>query len=48
MKNSNNIFLTLRTSLTINGEIVTFIKIDNIVDVNHATYQLVSITRATT
>lgn len=46
---SDNIFLTLKSSLTIqNGEIVSFVKIDNIVGSNYETYQLATITRATT
>ena len=45
---TNNIFLTRKSALTIqNGEIVTFVKIDNIVGPNNETYQLLSITRAT-
>lgn len=48
--NTNNIFLTLKSNLTINnGEIVTFVKIDNIISSTiYETYQLVSIMRATT
>lgn len=47
--NSNNIFLTLKATLTINnGEIVTFVKIDNTVGSNYETYQLISIVRANT
>lgn len=47
--NTDNIFLTNKTSLTIyNGEIVTFMKIDNTVGSNYETYQLVSIVRAST
>ncbi len=39
--NTNNIFLTLKSSLALNnGEIATFVKIDNIVGSNYETYQL--------
>ncbi len=42
---TDNIFLTLKSTLTIkNGEIVTFVKIDNIVGSNYETYQLATIT----
>lgn len=47
--NTNNIFLTHKATLTINnGEIVTFVKIDNAMGSSYETYQLVSIMRATT
>lgn len=47
--NTNNIFLTLKSSLTLNnGEIATFVKIDNIVGSNYETYQLVSVMKGST
>lgn len=47
--NTNNIFLTLKSSLTLNnGEIATFVKIDNTVGSNYETYQLVSVMKGNT
>ncbi|MBN1618321.1 hypothetical protein JW887_03195 [Candidatus Dojkabacteria bacterium] len=47
--NTNNIFLTLKSSLTLNnGEIATFVKIDNSVGSNYETYQLVSVMKGNT
>jgi len=47
--NTNNIFLTLKSSLTLNnGEIATFVKIDNSVGLNSETYQLVSVMKGNT
>lgn len=47
--NSKNIFLTHKSTLTLNnGEIATFVKIDNIVGLNYETYQLVSVMKANT
>jgi hypothetical protein len=46
---TDNIFLTLKSSLTLkNGEIATFVKIDNIVGSNYETYQLVSVMKGNT